>query len=181
MLIIIRRGGEKVGPRGKATYGCEMRRGNTRKLATGQYTTCSLSLSFLLPELTHPCSLSYPVQRADSVMCIPETPFPHHFPQGRKRVEKRARMLPLLRQAEHTPSECVYTPIKIAGFVSCGRSGVFFFSFFFFAGRSASTWHRMPLERMQRLLKCDDDEKPYMFISRHRWVVVTASKESLHF
>lgn len=136
-----------------------MRRGNTRKLATGQYTTCSLSLSLLFPELTHPCSFSYPVQRADSVMCIPETPLPHHFPQGRERVEKKSD------NAALTPPSRAH-----AKWMRLYANKNYWFCwlweiqrvFVFFQGRSASTWHWIRLECVQHLLKYDG--KPYILI-----------------
>lgn len=73
-----------------------MRRGNAQKLATGQYTTYTLSLSLRLPlvPLAHsPMLTLLPMQRADSVMSIPETPIPHHFPQGREREKVEEWML----------------------------------------------------------------------------------------
>lgn len=78
----------------------------------------TLSLPCFLSSLTHAHSPS----RADSVMCIPETPLPHHFPQGRERVEER--MLSWLYKAERTPNEYIYKPIKIMH-CSCGRLAFF--------------------------------------------------------
>lgn len=82
-----------------------------------------LSLSPPLVSWAHsPMLTLLPVQRADSVMCIPETPLPHHFPQGRERVEER--MLSWLYKAERTPNEYIYMPIKIMR-CSCGRLACF--------------------------------------------------------
>lgn len=61
------------------------------------------------------------MQRADSVMSIPETPIPHHFPQGREREKVEEWILSLLCKAERTPNEYIFVPVKVTMCFGYGR------------------------------------------------------------
>lgn len=52
-----------------------------------------LSLCLSLAPLVHsPMLTRLPMQRADSVMSVPESPIPHHFPQGSERKREREKV-----------------------------------------------------------------------------------------
>lgn len=82
----------------------------------------SLSLRLPLVPLAHsPMLTLLPMQRADSVMSIPETPIPHHFPQGREREKVEEWMLSWLYKAERTPNEYIFMAIKVTVCFGYGR------------------------------------------------------------